>query len=194
MSQTFSAAPARHSTYESFGVHGRTNQRVEHSSTKTRGLTPLKPPHASILALAQAGASPTGSNSNNGSGRQMVSAWEDSWGLSGSCSHLKHEVCGAEPSSSKAVEPAAGWGGWRHGAGAGRTQNEREQPVCLVGAGGKGARQVTAGEPAASAPAAWLWSAGTCPSLPRSDASRPLSPSAAVGRAGASPPCSGTHR
>lgn len=37
-------------------------------------------------------------------------------------SHLKHEVCGAEPSSSEAVELAAGWGGRRRGAGAGRTQ------------------------------------------------------------------------
>lgn len=110
----------------------------------------------------------------------MASAWEDSWGLSGSFSHLKHKVYGAEPISSKAATPAAGWGGRRHGAGADWTQNKWEQPGCLAGAGGEDAGQVTAEQPAASAPAAWLWSAGTCPSLPRSDASRPLSPSEAT--------------
>lgn len=84
----------------------------------------------------------------------MASAWEDSWGLSGSFSHLKHKVYGAEPMSSKAAAPAAGWGGQRHGAGTDQTQNEREQPGCLAGAGGEGARQVTAVQTAASVPAA----------------------------------------
>lgn len=94
MSRTFSAAPARHGTYEKLWCAWKdkpASQTQQHKDSQLH--TPLKPPHtSSILALAQAGVSPTGSTSNNGLWRQMASAWEDSWRLSGSFSHLKHEV------------------------------------------------------------------------------------------------------
>lgn len=194
MSQTFSAA--RRSAARTKALVCMVEQTSE-SNTAAQRLAASHAPQATTRL--RPGPDTGGSTTNRIKQRQriwmqMASAWEDSWGLSGSFSHLKHGICGAEPISSEAAAPAAGWGGQRHGAGMDWTRNKREQPGCLAGAGGEGARQVTAGQPAASAPAAWLWSAGTCPSLPQSDASRPLSPSAAAGRAGASPPCSGTHK
>lgn len=125
MSQTFSAAPARHVTKALVCMVGQTSE----SNTAAQRLAASRAPQATTRLRP---GSDTGGSVANGIKqqqrlwRQMASTWEDSWGLSGSFSCLKHEVYSAEPFSRKAEAPAAGWGGQRHGAGVDQTQNERE--------------------------------------------------------------------
>jgi len=110
-----------------------------------------------------------------------TSAREGSRRLSGHWSHLKHKVYGTKPTSSEATTPPRRL--WRQ-ARAAQARGRRGPDTTLTGTwtfGGRrpGARGgVRAGQPAASAPASWLWSAGTGPCLPRSAASPPPSPSA----------------
>lgn len=88
--------------------------QTSESNTAAQRLAASRAPQAATRL--RPGSDTGGSLANNGIQqqqrlwRQVASAWEDSWRLSGSCSHLKHEVYGAEPIGSEA-EAGAGGGG-----------------------------------------------------------------------------------